>query len=132
VFVVDQYTGFDGVLDAWDGKHPDDSGSAKMASRWAEAVLQQAAPVARADVYASGALSVGPEEGLLANDRSWRGSLWAELVTPPTRGTLVLRTDGSFEYTPDPLEVGDSFGYAVWDGAERSLSATVTLGLPEL
>lgn len=34
VRVVDQYTGFDPVVDTWDGVHPDASGEIKIAARW--------------------------------------------------------------------------------------------------
>ena len=38
VTAVDQFTGFDATADTRDGVHPNDSGSAKMAAKWAEAL----------------------------------------------------------------------------------------------
>jgi lysophospholipase L1-like esterase len=38
IIVVDQYTGFDAVADTRDGVHPNDSGSQKMADKWAAAL----------------------------------------------------------------------------------------------
>lgn len=38
VILVDQYSGFDATTDTYDGIHPDDSGEAKMAQRWFDAI----------------------------------------------------------------------------------------------
>lgn len=38
IFVVDQFTGFDADADTRDGVHPNDSGSQKMATKWAAAL----------------------------------------------------------------------------------------------
>jgi len=38
VVAVDQFTGFDATADTRDGVHPNDSGSAKMAAKWAAAL----------------------------------------------------------------------------------------------
>jgi len=38
VVVVDQFTGFDVIADTKDGVHPNDSGSQKMAAKWAAAL----------------------------------------------------------------------------------------------
>jgi len=37
--LVDQYTGFDPLVDTYDGVHPDESGEIKLADRWMEALL---------------------------------------------------------------------------------------------
>ena len=38
IVVVDQFTGFDATADTRDGVHPNDSGSQKMAAKWAAAL----------------------------------------------------------------------------------------------
>ncbi len=49
-------------------------------------------------------------------------------VKAPVNGTLVLRADGSFTYTPTLAFAGDdSFTYKATDGALESKEATVTL-----
>jgi VCBS repeat-containing protein len=67
--------------------------------------------------------------GVLANDSDPDGDqLTAQLHTDPSHGSLVLRADGSFVYTPNPLFDGtDSFTYLVNDGFFDSDVATVTL-----
>jgi len=60
--------------------------------------------------------------GVLANDIEPDGqALSATLVTPPTRGTLVLNSNGTFTYTPAANYIGpDSFVYAASDGSFSS------------
>jgi hypothetical protein len=54
--------------------------------------------------------------------------LTASLETPPSNGTVVLNSDGSFTYTPDNTFSGtDSFSYTVSDGDEGEDTATVTI-----
>jgi VCBS repeat-containing protein len=54
--------------------------------------------------------------------------LQALLVAATSHGTLVLRPDGSFTYTPGANFHGsDSFQYAVTDGQATSATVTVTL-----
>jgi hypothetical protein len=58
--------------------------------------------------------------------------LSAQLVVGPTHGTLRLRADGSFDYTPGSGFAGvDQFTYRVSDGNDSSPTATVTLISPE-
>jgi hypothetical protein len=67
--------------------------------------------------------------GVLANDTAPAGTtLTARLVGSPTRGTLVLHDDGSFNYTPAAGFSGtDSFTYRAVNGNVDSNLATVTI-----
>jgi hypothetical protein len=67
--------------------------------------------------------------GVLANDGERNADvLKAILVSRPAHGSVVLREDGGFTYTPDAHFSGlDSFTYQVTDGAITSNVATVTL-----
>ncbi len=93
-----------------------------------------AVPVAADDSYVvapGGSLDTAQAQvsGVLANDSDPDGDqLTAQLHTDPSHGSLVLRADGSFVYTPNPLFDGtDSFTYLVNDGFFDSDVATVTL-----
>ncbi|MEG4204350.1 DUF4347 domain-containing protein, partial [Microcoleus sp. Pol7_A1] len=57
--------------------------------------------------------------GVLSNDTDANSDpLSANLVTGPTKGTIVFNPDGNFTYTPSPGFVGtDTFTYSVSDGA---------------
>jgi len=64
--------------------------------------------------------------GVLLNDTGT--GLMATLVAGTHAGTLLLNTDGSFSYTPDPDFFGvDSFSYTATDGVNVSLPATVAI-----
>jgi hypothetical protein len=65
--------------------------------------------------------------GVLANDIEPDGqTLSATLVTPPTHGSLVLNTNGTFSYTPAANYVGpDSFVYAASDGSFSSNATAI-------
>ena len=67
--------------------------------------------------------------GVLANDGERKGEvLKAMLVRRPTHGTVVLREDGGFTYTPNKNFSGrDHFTYQVTDGTLTSNVATVTI-----
>ena len=67
--------------------------------------------------------------GVLGNDTDVDSSpLTAALNTGPSNGTLVLNTNGSFTYTPDPSFVGlVSFTYKANDGSLDSNVATVSI-----
>jgi VCBS repeat-containing protein len=73
-------------------------------------------------------LSVGADEGLLANDTDADGDpMTAVLATPPQHGQLALAADGSFIYTPERNFSGtDSFTYFPQD-IQAGPTATVTL-----
>ncbi len=66
--------------------------------------------------------------GVLGNDTDGDGDiLKAELVTPPTHGTLTLAEDGSFVYEPDANYAGtDQFSYRASD-ASSGMTAVVSI-----
>jgi hypothetical protein len=77
----------------------------------------------------TGALIIPEPFGVLANDLDVDGGeLSALLVQDVENGTLELRDDGSFTYTPDTRFVGvDRFTYVASDGVDSSNPATVTI-----
>ena len=70
-----------------------------------------------------------PPDGVLGNDSDPDGDpLTAVKDTDPSHGSLVLNSDGSFTYTPNPGYTGlDSFTYRAYDGRNYSLPATVEI-----
>ena len=70
-----------------------------------------------------------PNEGILQAQDPEGEALTYSLVRQPKRGTVELRTDGKFTYTPKKNKVGvDSFTYTVTDPAGNvSREATVTV-----
>jgi len=89
------------------------------------------APVAYEDHY-----SVDEDEvlgiaapGVLANDTDVEyDPLTAVLLTPPSHGSLTLRADGSFTYTPAAdFNGADSFTYKATDGTADSNTAAVSI-----
>lgn len=65
--------------------------------------------------------------GVLGNDQ-FTGAASAVLVTPPSSGSLVLNSDGSFTYTPSANYSGAvSFTYKLISGGIESTLATVEL-----
>jgi hypothetical protein len=95
------------------------------------AVKVNAAPVSSDDTYTAirGTVLTLPAGALLANDTDANlDTLETRLVDAPTAGTLDLKADGGFTYTPPTLFDGDvSFSYAAWDGRLLSNTAVVTL-----
>jgi len=98
------------------------------------------APVGGDDTFVVG--TDGPTEvaapGVLANDTQapWTGrsdapdALTATLLSPPTEGTVVLRSDGGFTYTPRAGSTGTvTFTYRVANAHVRSQPVTATLVL---
>ncbi len=67
--------------------------------------------------------------GVLINDTDPENDpLTAVLQTDVSNGTLELRPDGSFTYTPDPNYTGsDSFTYAANDGELNSIGVSVSI-----
>ncbi|MDQ1713087.1 MAG: large repetitive protein [Frankiaceae bacterium] len=67
--------------------------------------------------------------GVLANDSDPDGdAIHVGSHTNPAHGTVVLNTDGSFDYTPNANYFGpDSFTYKANDGHSDSSSATVSI-----
>jgi Ca2+-binding RTX toxin-like protein len=93
--------------------------------------IANTAPVAAPDAYAAvgGAPLTVPAPGVLGNDSDAdHDPLTAQLVSPTTRGTLVLNADGSLTYTPGEDSVGiDTFTYRASDGTDVSNPVTVTI-----
>ena len=93
------------------------------------------APVAVNDSYTGAEdaqLDVAAATGVLANDTDAEGGpLTAVLLASVTQGTLTLRADGSFTYTPTAGFVGnDQFQYRARDGSgAMSAATTVTLAV---
>ncbi|MFV2069292.1 MAG: Ig-like domain-containing protein, partial [Pirellulales bacterium] len=90
------------------------------------------APVAVADAYdvdEDDVLTVDATNGVLVNDPDVDDDvLSAELLDQPSNGTVDLKPDGSFVYTPDDNFVGtDTFTYRASDGTLVSNTVTVTL-----
>lgn len=94
------------------------------------------APLAVADNYttAPGTALTIAAPGVLANDSDPNNEpLTAQLVLDPARGTLDLRADGSFTFTPEPGFIGvATFLYGASDGIIFSNIAPVkiTVGNP--
>lgn len=90
-------------------------------------------PVADDDAYdveEDTARTVPAASGVLSNDRDSEGdSLTAQLVSQPSKGSVDLRSDGSFTYTPDRDENGqDSFSYRARDEF-GNISATANVSI---
>jgi hypothetical protein len=78
--------------------------------------------------FANTQLSV-PAPGVLANDMTnLGGTMSAQVVTPPSLGSLTMASDGSFAYIPRPGVGGiDSFTYRAVNAAGEGNFATVTI-----
>lgn len=73
-------------------------------------------------------LTVGAP-GVLANDQGGP-PLSASLYSNPSKGTVVLNSDGSFSYTPfSDFNGSDSFSYRATDGTNFSDPVTVSLSI---
>ncbi len=94
-------------------------------------ITVNAAPVASDDAYsvAGGTmLTVDAADGVLANDSYTGGTPTVALDTPPANGTVILNSDGSFQYTPaDGFYGVDSFTYTDTSGSLASAPATVLI-----
>jgi VCBS repeat-containing protein len=74
------------------------------------------------------ALTVGPAEGVLANDNIGNETLLAVLQSSAANGLLLFDFNGGFFYLPNPgFEGTDTFTYQVFRGVESSNVATVTI-----
>ncbi|MCP4848560.1 MAG: tandem-95 repeat protein [Verrucomicrobiaceae bacterium] len=90
------------------------------------------APVAEDDEYSvviGQGIVIAPENGVLSNDIDAENDpLSAILVDYSGEGELILRADGSLEYTPSPSFSGvDSFTYLVSSAEQTSAVATVEM-----
>jgi hypothetical protein len=88
-------------------------------------------PVALSETFVtsqSEAITIAPAQ-LLANDIDLDGGILTVVIVSGTaHGTLTVRVDGTIIYSPDGDFSGtDSFQYSVFDGAEMSIPATVTI-----
>lgn len=94
------------------------------------------APVAVDDSYTTAEdtqLVVPVLTGVLENDSDADSSITAVKLTNPSKGTVVLASDGSFTYTPNANANGsDSFTYQAFDGTLYSNIATVTINITEV
>jgi len=111
------------------------SSNVKVDLRVGVDVPAASAPAASNDAYQVGrdsALRVAAR-GVLANDSAPSGgALTASRIAGPSHGTLSLRADGSFDYTPNPGFVGtDAFYYRAKTPAESSNTAKVTIHVAE-
>ena len=92
--------------------------------------VQNSVPIAIVDGYS---VHQGDDlisaASVLANDiDNDADNLEAELIDDVSNGTLMLYSDGTFDYTPDSGFVGtDSFTYQVFDGAEYSNTVAVDI-----
>ena len=82
-------------------------------------------------------LEVGAAAGVLANDGPSNGSLEARLIAGPLHGTVTLRPDGGFTYTPEPNAWGsyvglDRFSYVSVSGDMESLPTAVLIDVVPL
>ena len=88
------------------------------------------APVAVADVF-SGGEDTPITGNVITNDSDPDGDALSVDTVPvaaPAHGTLVLKPDGSFKYTPDANYNGpDSFTYTLKDANGATTTATVSL-----
>ena len=77
------------------------------------------------------ALTKSAGDGVMWDDIEWDGDTKvAQLVSSTSHGSLTLNNDGSFTYTPNSNYTGaDSFVYRVFDGAQYSESATVSIAV---
>ncbi len=113
--------------DTFTYKANDDSTDSEVATVTVTVTAVNDAPVAVDDSYSVG---VATAPGVLANDTDVEGSaLTAIKVSDPSHGSVILRRDGSFVYTPNDVgfDGTDSFTYKANDGSTDSNVATVTI-----
>jgi hypothetical protein len=98
-------------------------------------IVELVKPVAVGDMYTldlgtATTLSI-PAPGVLANDYDPDGDpITAVSPTQPANGFVILRADGSLDYTPDPGFSGDDvFTYKASDGSLTSTPAQVKISV---
>ena len=139
IILVDQFSGYDATQgqDVYDGLHPNESGSEKMAQRWFTAIASLSgtsgsgnrAPRANND-------SVSVDQGasitinVLSNDSDPDGdALTIASVTQGNNGSVSI-VNNKLVYAPDSGFSGtDSFGYTNSDGNGGTASALVTVNV---
>lgn len=88
--------------------------------------------MAQPHVYASSKLKplMVAAPGLMTAPRAGETPLKAAVTSRPSKGTLLLKADGAFTYTPKPGATGvDSFSYTVTRDGTTSAPAKVTIVL---
>lgn len=71
-------------------------------------------------------ISISAINGLLQNDAPDDAEV--QSYTQPSHGTVVVQTDGSYVYTPDPGFVGtDTFTYTIVNSVNETATATATI-----
>jgi hypothetical protein len=97
----------------------------------ASLVVRNLAPVGVPDSFSAteGVPLVLAAPGVLANDRDF-DALSAVLLSPPTRGTLTLGSDGSLRYVANAGSAGtDTFAYEARDDVAGSGPIIVTIAI---
>ncbi len=128
-----EYTPADGFTgdDTFTYVASDGQAESNAATVTVSVVRANAAPVAADDAYSvtAGETLTATDDGVLANDADDDGDpLTASLVEGPAHGTLDLKADGSFVYTPEAGYTGtDRFTYIATDGALESEPAEVLI-----
>jgi uncharacterized repeat protein (TIGR01451 family) len=126
---VGSYSNFSGAFNDIDGNYS----SSKSTNRVSLSVTAATtgAPVAVADHYYTPidtTLTVSAVAGVLANDTLNEASIVAH--TNPAHGSLTLRTNGSFTYSPTRHFSGiDSFTYTI-ENSSGSSTAKVSIDVP--
>jgi PKD repeat protein len=114
----------------------DNDGASASQSQQVTVTQTNRSPTADDDSYETNegqTLSV-PAPGVLANDSDPDGNpMTARVASGPQNGSLNLRGDGSFDYTPNGGFAGDdSFTYAVSDGQGGESTANVQIRVREV
>jgi ELWxxDGT repeat protein/VCBS repeat-containing protein len=133
-FIYQPNSGFSGPTDTFVYRASDGTLNSAPTTVTLSIKTSSAAPTANPNTYsvnANNTLNVIPATGVLANDTDPEGDrLSASIVTGPTKGTLTLNSDGSFNYQPNANVTGiDTFVYKANDGLTDSNLATVTINV---
>lgn len=118
-------------LDRFGYRVTNEEGQSQLVKIQVEVTPENDTPKARLDRYqvtAGSRLNVG-RGGVLQNDGDLDGDpLGAQLLRGPEHGSLVLRPNGSFVYTPDRFFAGrDHFRYVAFDDQGGRSVGTVTI-----
>ena len=103
----------------------------EVKTAWIELLNHKASVTADSyETHSGHTLTVTAANGLLSNDYDGDAdSLQAQITVQPTHGIVTLAANGSFVYTPNAgtINATDSFTHRVYDGAELSDPATVSI-----
>jgi ELWxxDGT repeat protein/VCBS repeat-containing protein len=133
-FIYRPNSGFSGPTDTFIYRASDGTLNSAPTTVTLSIKTSSAAPTANPNTYsvnANNTLNILSATGVLTNDTDPEGDrLSASIVTGPTKGTLTLNSDGSFNYQPNANVVGiDTFVYKANDGLTDSNLATVTINV---